>query len=532
MFGIGNFTGSTNGILNSFFSRSTSVITSSLGCPPLRTLGLSFSVLKKIFSSNEDEILTEMKDMSLQTSTYNKVIPEVFGRVRLAGNIIWASDIQYTDIHHKAKTTKYGTESAYTETLIRGSFAVAICKGKVDDIKNIYADNEPLNLGVYNISIYLGDGEQQADPVMQSYLGKDIPAFRDLCYVVFHEFPMEEFSGRIPNFTFEVVRQQTIIGDFDMESLVKSMTIIPATGEFVYDTETQKKLHGGYIMGNFYETEKATILNNHTASKNTDAVDSLNDLCNTFKNLEYVSLVVSWFCDSLDCGIADVYPACEYNNLPTYPDDWVVGNYNRTNARVIGTDCDCLIRYGGTPSDNSVVRYVKEIKKRGLKVCLYPMLMVDTDEKPWRGHIKGNAKQVHNFFTKENGYNRFVKHYVELLKDDIDAVIIASEMKGLTSIIDEQGNYPAVDEICNLAKDVKKIVNNGTIITYAADWSEYHHDDMGNFNLDKIWSCDCIDVIGIDAYFPLTDEAKTTYDIDKIKEGWASGEGYDFFLYR
>lgn len=185
MFGIGNFTGSTNGILNSFFSRSTSVITSSLGCPPLRTLGLSFSVLKKIFSSNEDEILTEMKDMSLQTSTYNKVIPEVFGRVRLAGNIIWASDIQYTDIHHKAKTTKYGTESAYTETLIRGSFAVAICKGKVDDIKNIYADNEPLNLGVYNISIYLGDGEQQADPVMQSYLGKDIPAFRDLCYVVF-----------------------------------------------------------------------------------------------------------------------------------------------------------------------------------------------------------------------------------------------------------------------------------------------------------------------------------------------------------
>ena len=517
-------------LLGSLFSSTTNLITNSIGLPNLGTLGLSFSKLKKLFSNQDVDETTTIKDISLQTSTYSKVIPEIFGQMRIAGNIIWSTNITTTSIYHPEKIHLFSaTESAYTEYYVRRSFAIAICKGKVDAIKNIYANDEAINISSYNIKIYLGDEEQQQDPTMKKYLGDDVPAFRGLCYVVFDNFPLENFNNSMPNFTFDIVRNNETRENNDMENLVHSMIIIPGSGEFVYDTKTQKKQQGGYIMGEFYETSKATIINNHSSTPNTDAIDSLNDLCNTFKNIEYVSLVVNWFCDSIDCKNANIYPACEYNNALTVNEEWSVAGIDRLNARVIGTDKEGNIRYGGTPSDNSIIRYVKEIKKRGLKVCIYPMLMCDLEGKPWRGHITGNYDKVHDFFTKSNGYNNFVKHYVSLLKDDIDTIIIASEFKGLTQIKDNNNNYPAVDELCSLAREIKTMVKKNTIITYAADWSEYHHDDNGYYNLDKLWSCEAIDVIGIDAYFPLTDETKTIYDKEVIKNGWKSGEGYDFY---
>ena len=246
--GLNMLTGGSSNIVSSFASRATNSITSALGCPTLSSLGLSFSNLKKLFLHEDDTTTTELKDLSLQTSTYNKVIPEVFGKVRIAGNIIWASPIKTTNIYHAQKTTKSGTQGAYTEKLVRGSFAIAVCKGKVDAIKNIYADGEPLNKAAHYIQIYLGTETQMPNPTMQGYLGTDIPAFRGLCYVVFHEFPMEQFGNRIPNFTFDVVRQEDLQSDNDIENVVKSVVMIPGSGEFVYDTKTQKKLNGNWAM--------------------------------------------------------------------------------------------------------------------------------------------------------------------------------------------------------------------------------------------------------------------------------------------
>ena len=67
--------------------------------------------------------------------------------------------------------------------------------------------------------------------------------------------------------------------------------------------------------------------------------------------------------------------------------------------------------------------------------------------------------------------------------------------------------------------------------TYAADWSEYHHTDGGWYNLDPLWASSNIDVIGIDAYFPLTDalQSELGYDVQQVIDGWTQGEGYDWY---
>ncbi|WP_419235592.1 baseplate megatron protein TIM-barrel domain-containing protein [Rickettsia endosymbiont of Nabis limbatus] len=73
---------------------------------------------------------------------------------------------------------------------------------------------------------------------------------------------------------------------------------------------------------------------------------------------------------------------------------------------------------------------------------------------------------------------------------------------------DSANNFPAVNELYNLARLVKEIVGNNVQVTYAADWSEYHHTSGGWYNLDPLFASSYIDFVGIDAYFPLTSSFK------------------------
>lgn len=138
-----------------------------------------------------------------------------------------------------------------------------------------------------------------------------------------------------------------------------------------------------------------------------------------------------------------------------------------------------------------------------------------------KNQIKPETEIKNNSFS----YNQFILHYVHLTKDLIDGIIIGSELKGITSLGDE-----AIQEFINLADQTRGIIGPNKIITYAADWSEYHSHN-GNFHMDNLWAAKNIDVVGIDAYFPLTNNQNYSSNPTKeeIKAGWTSGEGYDYF---
>ncbi|WP_353281104.1 glycoside hydrolase TIM-barrel-like domain-containing protein [Wolbachia endosymbiont (group B) of Horisme vitalbata] len=112
----------------------------------------------------------------------------------------------------------------------------------------------------------------------------------------------------------------------------------------------------------------------------------------------------------------------------------------------------------------------------------------------------------------------------------MEGFIIGSEFAQLTRVKDVEGNYPAVAELVKVAKQVKFQLGKEVNVTYAADWSEYHSYD-GWYNMDELWSSQFIDVIGIDAYFPLTDgpEPPFGYSAKDVTGGWSSGVGYDYF---
>lgn len=484
---------------------------------------------RETFSFSEGKKLTEV---NFQHSSYGQMIPIIYGEMKISGNVIWASPLQ-----ELSKTTsqvmggKGGKiKHSHTSYDYMISLAIALCEGPISKVRRIWADGRLLDKSLYEVEIYKGDEEQIPDRTIEGYLGiGKASAYRGIAYVVFRNLHLIEFGNRIPNFSFEVIKELKNNLLITAENLITGVTLIPGAGEFVYDTEIQQKIEGDESENGFIQRGYRQYINNHTVHSKANVVIALDDMQESLPNLKWVAPVVSWFATSENLNSCIISPGVENQDLiRTTPKEWQVAGKTRYDAHCIGRN-DGKPRYGGTPADSSVINMLHDLRKRGLKVMLYPMVFIDASHKPWRGRLTGTSEEVQKFFNKENGYNQFIRHYAELSKGLVDAFIIGSELIGLTKVMNEDKAFPAVDELIKLAKEVKVILGEEVIVTYAADWSEYHHTDGGWYNLDPLWACDAIDVVGIDAYFPLTDGSTNKDLITKAIAGWDSGEGYDFY---
>ncbi len=480
---------------------------------------------------------SRLSDLSVQVSTYGKTIPLLYGTTRIAGNVIWATKIKETSTTTTNRSGGGkgggGVKTSATNFSYSVSLAIAICAGEISEIIRTWADAKLLNSSYGTYRIYKGGEAQLPDPLIEALQGVGkTPAYRGLAYVVIEDFPLTDFGNRIPNFTFEVRRKVTT-PDYQgqtTEEMVQAITIIPGAGEFVYDVRKQTKIQGEYAGASFAQTGNQQAINYHTNEDAANVTVALNQLAETCPNLEWVSVVVTWFGDSLDAGACKILPAAEYKDAISSPNDWAVAGYNRGNAPQM-TLVDGSPRYGGTPSDASVVRLVVDLRARGYKIMFYPMFFMDLPSKPWRGRVTGAPSDVASFFTKPQGYGAFINHYATLMQNKVEAFVIGSELVGLTKVASSAGVYPAVNALVALAATTKATMGAATKIIYAADWSEYHHTDGGWYNLDPLWASPNIDVIGIDAYFPLTNapQSELGYGLQVVMNGWNAGEGYDYY---
>ena len=480
-----------------------------------------------------------LESLAVQTSTYGRMIPMVFGTVRIAGNVIWSRPIK--EMVTTTTTTQGGgkgggsakkSKTTTTQYSYYVTLAIAVCEGEVAQVNRVWADSKLLDLSKGTYRVYKGTETQMPDALIEGFHGVGAtPAYRGLAYVVIEDFPLADFGNRIPNFSFEVTRRapQADVAGQTVESMITSVMLIPGSGEFVYDTQTEYKISGTDLYGNFVQNGYQIPLNQHSAEGKANMLVALDQMQQTLPNLEWVGVGVNWFGTSMDIASCEIYPCVEYKSgVQTTPDDWQVAGYNRASARQIGNDGG-VIRYGGTPDDGSLLRLVSELRARGLKIFFYPLMLMDIKGKPWRGELTGAAANVDGFFSRANGYNRYILYYANLMAGKVDAFAIGTEMKRLNAITSRTGVYPAVTNFVALAAQVKSIMGAATKITYAADWSEYHHDDNGWHHLDALWASPSIDVVGIDAYFPLSDAVQAGYDVDALKAGWTSGEGYDYY---
>lgn len=165
-------------------------------------------MLGSAYQSSQQEIVQpSVGDLRIQTSQYGAAIPYIFGRQRVAGNIIWASDKSTYEI--KQKTGKGGGPTTVS-TGYKISLLISLCKGPILGVSRVWADGQLIvdaRTSGSNLpgQLYLGDMTQTPDPTYQSHVGADAPAYRGLAYIAMTDYDLG-VSGRIPQFSFEVVK--------------------------------------------------------------------------------------------------------------------------------------------------------------------------------------------------------------------------------------------------------------------------------------------------------------------------------------
>lgn len=170
-----------------------------------------------------------LTDLAVQSSQYGSAFPQVHGRARVAGTVIWATDLQERSQREGGGKGRPGT-TRYSYSV---SFAVALASRPIASIGRIWAEGNLLRgadgtfTSATGFRLYHGHGDQSADPLIAAAEGPDsCPAYRGLAYAVFEDMALEEFGNRIPSLTFEVFGDDGAISLADVAAEATGVAIV------------------------------------------------------------------------------------------------------------------------------------------------------------------------------------------------------------------------------------------------------------------------------------------------------------------
>jgi len=155
-----------------------------------------------------------------------------------------------------------------------------------------------------------------------------------------------------------------------------------------------------------------------------------------------------------------------------------------------------------THSDGEIIALINHIHSMGMKVMLKPH--VDCDDGTFRGNI--NPANKHAWFASYS--NMIIKYARIATNTKVELFCVGTELHSMTT-----NNAVNVSHWNNIINRIATFYTNKLL--YAAGWDMYKK--------MIVWDNSNIDYIGIDAYFPLTDEREPY--LSKIYYSWERYNG-------
>ena len=188
----------------------------------------------------------KLDDLRVSGSGYGTIIPLCYGQGRVAGNIIWSTDLVQ---HQKNEGGGKGGPNIVDDTYTV-SCAVSICRGPISSVQRILAedlviyDSSQTPASTDTIRIYLGDETQTADTLISSIEGASVtPAYRGTAYVVFENLDLTRWGSHIPSFNFEFTTPQNTVGAV-LTDVATQAGLSPSYFDFSSATDT----FSGYMI--------------------------------------------------------------------------------------------------------------------------------------------------------------------------------------------------------------------------------------------------------------------------------------------
>lgn len=142
-----------------------------------------------------------------------------------------------------------------------------------------------------------------------------------------------------------------------------------------------------------------------------------------------------------------------------------------------------------------VKQYKSQLRKSNIKVMLKPQIWI------WHGEFTGFLQMAseEDWLQLEKSYRNFIMDFAKLAEEEnIEIFCIGTELE---KFIEHRPKYWR-----NLIAEIRKVYSGK--LTYAANWDEYK----------RVPFWDAVDYIGVDAYFPISEDKTPT--VEEIKNGW------------
>ena len=150
-----------------------------------------------------------LTDLKLQGSSYGAFVPITYGAVRLAGNVIWQTDLVE---HSQTSGGKGGGGPKQKTYSYTASFDVKFCESNGKSINRlwaygrlIYSASAGIGLNDVPVVFYDGNPTQLPDPTEEADKGVGLtPAYRGVLRAVFNDWNLAQFSNQIPMLEAEI----------------------------------------------------------------------------------------------------------------------------------------------------------------------------------------------------------------------------------------------------------------------------------------------------------------------------------------
>ena len=300
------------------------------------------------------------------------MIPRVYGRMRIGGNIIWA-----TDFREETETTRQGGGgkgggggggTEVTEYFYFASLAVALCEGPITGIGRIWADGKPMNLDGVTMRVHLGGEDQDARSVHRGEDGRGE-----------HAGLSRHRLCRLRGAAARALRQP------DAAALLRG---VPADPRRRVGREPGARRHADPGLGRVRLRDRGGAPRGRRRRRSRGERQRRGRMPPTSWSRSTGwrparrtwSRSRSWSPGSATtCAPGTAASARASRSAPSRRRRRT-GRSNgvgRGSAHLVSRDDQNRPAYGGTPSDSAVVQAIQELKARGYRVTFYPFILMD-----------------------------------------------------------------------------------------------------------------------------------------------------------
>ena len=278
-----------------------------------------------------------LADLSVMASTQGAPIPRVYGRARLSGQVIWATNLEEVVTTTRPPKRPAAAAAARAWAAARASprrpprppipitpiSRSACARGRSARCCASGPTASRSILSGLTLRIYTGDETQTADPLIVAKEG-EAPAYRGLAYVVFERLPVADFGNRIPQLSFEVVAAGRSAGTDGARG----------DADPRHHRVRLRAGDGGAPLG----PGQSAPENRHISYAASDVVASLDALQAAVRRAwRTCRVVVAWFGTDLRCGECRVVPSIDNREKATFGGIWSVAGVE-SRQRAAGVD--------------------------------------------------------------------------------------------------------------------------------------------------------------------------------------------------